>query len=62
LHAVLTCSLSTLLVFALLATSTLPVLRAIGLPVAIGVVSNFMLALLLTTPRETAAPAAPSTS
>jgi predicted exporter len=51
LHAVLVCSLSTLLVFALLATSTLPVLRAIGLPVAIGVVSNFVLALLLTTPR-----------
>jgi predicted exporter len=51
LHAVLVCSLSTLLVFALLATSSLPVLRAIGLPVAIGVVSNFVLALLLTTPR-----------
>jgi len=51
LHAVLVCSLSTLLVFALLATSTLPVLRAIGLPVAIGVVSNFVLALLLTTAR-----------
>lgn len=51
LHAVLVCSLSTLLVFALLATSSLPVLRAIGLPVTIGVVSNFVLALLLTTPR-----------
>jgi predicted exporter len=51
LHAVLVCSLSTLLVFALLAASNLPVLRAIGLPVAIGVVSNFLLALLLTTPR-----------
>ena len=56
LHAVLVCSLTTLLVFALLATSTLPVLRAIGLPVAIGVVSNFLLALLLTTPREAATP------
>ena len=51
LHAILACSLSTLLVFALLATSTLPVLRAIGMPVAIGVVANFILALLLTTPR-----------
>jgi predicted exporter len=55
LHAVLVCSLSTLLVFALLATSSLPVLRAIGLPVAIGVVSNFVLALLLTTPRAVVA-------
>ena len=51
LHAVLVCSLSTLLVFALLATSSLPVLRAIGLPVAIGVCSNFFLALLLTRAR-----------
>jgi predicted exporter len=51
LHAVLVCSLSTLMVFVLLAASSLPVLRAIGLPVAIGVVSNFVLALLLTRPR-----------
>jgi predicted exporter len=48
LHAIIVCSLSTFLVFALLATSSLPVLRAIGLPVAIGVVANFVLALLLT--------------
>jgi len=55
LHAVIVCSLSTLLVFALLALSTLPVLRAIGLTVAAGVVSNFVLALLLTRPsRRTA--------
>ena len=52
LHAVLVCSLSTLLVFALLALSTLPVLRAIGVTVAAGVVSNFVLALLLTRPRR----------
>jgi predicted exporter len=51
LHAILVCSASTLLVFALLATSSLPVLRAIGLPVTIGVVSNFALALLMTRPR-----------
>jgi predicted exporter len=51
LHAVLTCSVSTFMVFALLATSSLPVLRAIGLPVAIGVVSNFFLSMFLTTPR-----------
>jgi predicted exporter len=50
LHAVLVCSLSTLMVFALLAISDLPVLRAIGLPVTIGVMSNFVLALLLTRP------------
>jgi len=50
LHAVIVCSMSTLLVFALLALSTLPVLRAIGITVAAGVVSNFVLALLLTRP------------
>jgi predicted exporter/predicted hotdog family 3-hydroxylacyl-ACP dehydratase len=48
LHAVLVCSFSTLMVFALLATSELPVLRAIGLTVTLGVVFNFLLALLLT--------------
>jgi predicted exporter len=50
LHALLVCSASTLMVFALLATSSLPVLRAIGLTVSLGVVSNFVLALLLTRP------------
>lgn len=54
LHALLVCSASTLMVFALLALSSLPVLRALGLTVSIGVVSNFVLALLLTRP---AAPA-----
>jgi predicted exporter len=52
LHAVLVCSLSTLMVFALLALSSLPVLRAIGITVAAGVVSNFVLALLLTRPAR----------
>ena len=56
LHAILVCSLSTLLVFALLATSSLPVLRAIGMPVAIGVVGNFTLALLLTRRRGSRPP------
>ncbi len=51
LHAVLTCSVSTFMVFALLATSSLPVLRAIGLPVAIGVLSNFVLSMFFATPR-----------
>ncbi|MEP7244337.1 MAG: MMPL family transporter [Gammaproteobacteria bacterium] len=50
LHAVIVCSLSTLLVFVVLGSSTLPVLRAIGVTVALGVVSNFVLALLLTRP------------
>jgi len=50
LHAVIVCSMSTFLVFALLALSTLPVLRAIGITVAAGVVGNFVLALLLTRP------------
>jgi predicted exporter len=50
LHAVLVCSISTLMVFALLAVVTLPVLRAIGITVTLGVVFNFVLALLLTRP------------
>jgi predicted exporter len=47
LHAVIVCSLMTLLVFALLALSSIPVLRAIGTTVALGVVSNFVLGLLI---------------
>jgi predicted exporter len=47
LHAVIVCSLTTLLVFALLALSSIPVLRAIGSTVALGVVANFVLALLI---------------
>jgi predicted exporter len=47
LHAVVACAATTLLVFALLATADLPVLRAIGAPVALGVVANFVLALAL---------------
>ncbi|WP_043690486.1 MMPL family transporter [Luteimonas huabeiensis] len=47
LHAVLVCSSMTALVFGLLALSSIPVLRAIGLTVAIGVVANFVLAVLL---------------
>jgi predicted exporter/predicted hotdog family 3-hydroxylacyl-ACP dehydratase len=48
LHAILICSASTLMVFALLATSSLPVLQAIGATVSIGVVSNFALAWAIT--------------
>ncbi|MCL1635033.1 MMPL family transporter [Luteimonas sp. SX5] len=47
LHALIVCSLMTLLVFALLALSSIPVLRAIGSTVALGVAFNFALALLV---------------
>lgn len=47
LHAVIICSITTLLVFSLLALSSIPVLRAIGSTVAIGVLANFLLALLI---------------
>jgi len=53
LHAVIVCSLTTFMVFALLALSSIPVLRAIGATVALGVVFNFVLALLIV--REPAA-------
>ncbi|HSX58847.1 MAG TPA: MMPL family transporter [Tahibacter sp.] len=52
LHAILVCSASTFLVFLLLALSSLPVLRAIGTTVTLGVAFNFALALLLTRPRQ----------
>ena len=47
LHAVIVCALSTLLVFALLGTSSIPVLQAIGVTVSLGVVFNFVLALMI---------------
>ncbi|MGJ4804755.1 MMPL family transporter [Luteimonas sp. SDU82] len=47
LHAVIVCSLMTLLVFSLLALSSIPVLRAIGSTVALGVLFNFVLSLLV---------------
>ncbi|MCA0392695.1 MAG: MMPL family transporter [Proteobacteria bacterium] len=47
LHAVIVCSLMTLLVFSLLALSSIPVLRAIGSTVALGVLLNFVLSLLI---------------
>ncbi|MCC8362989.1 MMPL family transporter [Lysobacter sp. A6] len=47
LHAVLVCSAMTLLVFALLGLSSIPVLRAIGATVTLGVVGNFVLGLLI---------------
>ncbi len=50
LHALLVCSVSTFLVFLLLALSTLPVLRALGTSVTLGVAFNFMLAMLYARP------------
>ncbi len=47
LHAIIVCSLMTLLVFSLLALSSIPVLRAIGSTVALGVLCNFVLGLLI---------------
>ncbi|MBL8299903.1 MAG: MMPL family transporter [Rhodanobacteraceae bacterium] len=52
LHAILVCSASTFFVFLLLALSSLPVLRAIGTTVTLGVAFNFVLALLFTRPRQ----------
>lgn len=47
LHAILVCSATTFLVFFLLALSSLPVLRAIGVTVSLGVVFNFVFALAI---------------
>lgn len=47
LHATLVCIVSALLVFALLAWSSLPVLRAIGLTVSLGVGFHFCLSILM---------------
>jgi predicted exporter len=54
LHALLVCSATTLLVFALFSLSTVPILQAIGITVSLGVLSNFVLALLLTRERARA--------
>lgn len=47
LHATLVCVISAVLVFGLLASSTLPVLRAIGITVALGVAFHFCLSILM---------------
>ncbi len=58
LHAVMVCSVTTLLVFSLLALSSIPVLRAIGSTVALGVLCNFVLALLVSRQPAGSAPVA----
>jgi len=51
LHAVLICAASTIAVFAILATSDLLVLRAIGSTVVIGVLASMLFSILLATTR-----------
>ncbi|MGH8228933.1 MAG: MMPL family transporter [Steroidobacteraceae bacterium] len=50
LHALLVCATAACIVFAVLASSPLPVLRSIGITVVLGVAGNFCLALLLIRP------------
>jgi predicted exporter len=52
LHATLVCVASALLVFGMQAWSSLPVLRAIGLTVALGVGFHFCLSILMARPRH----------
>jgi len=52
LHATLVCVASALLVFGMQAWSSLPVLRAIGLTVALGVGFHFCLSILMARPRR----------
>jgi len=52
LHATLVCVISAVLVFGLLAASTLPVLRAIGATVALGVGFHFCLSTQMARPRN----------
>ncbi|GAB3312357.1 MMPL family transporter [Luteimonas notoginsengisoli] len=62
LHALIVCSLMTLLVFFLLALSSIPVLRAIGSTVALGVLGNFVLALLVSRQPAAKGPRAAETA
>ena len=52
LHATVVCVISALLVFGLLALSSIPVLRAIGLTVGLGVAFHFTLSALLAPRRK----------
>jgi predicted exporter len=53
LHAVTICATAACVVFAVLASSTLPVLRSIGITVVLGVASNFLLSQLLIRRKDT---------
>ncbi len=52
LHATLVCAASTLLAFGVYALAPLPVLRALGMTVALGIAANLLAALLLAWPRR----------
>ena len=52
-HGLIVCVLSTVSVFGILATSSLPVLHAIGSTVAVGVAVSFLAAMLLARPAAT---------
>lgn len=54
LHALLVCAFSTVTVFGILAGSELPVLRAIGATVAIGVSASLLFAMLMARPAPAA--------
>jgi predicted exporter len=54
LHAVLISAASTAMVFGLLAVSSIPVLKAIGLTVGIGVIAQFILSVLMARSTDTA--------
>jgi predicted exporter len=60
LAAVFNCTMTTLLTFGLLGFCATPVLRGIGLTVAIGVVAAFLLALSLAPRAVAATPDAPT--
>ncbi len=56
LHATIVCVLSALLVFGMLAWATIPVLRAIGLTVSLGVAFHFCLSILMAPHRSSPPP------
>lgn len=55
LHALLVCATAACIVFAVLASSELPVLRSIGVTVVMGVIGNFWLALIMIRSEKTLA-------
>jgi len=51
LHSLLVCAISTVMVFGILASSEIPVLKAIGLTVSIGVFFSFLAAAFFSPTR-----------
>jgi predicted exporter len=52
LHAITVCAAAACTVFVVLASSSLPVLRSIGVTVVLGVVGNYLLALIIVRPSD----------